>query len=140
MSKREKEQQISKKFEGILPVYTVDGNDVLAVYESSRKAIENARNGGGPSFIEYVTYRLRDHHDTKTGVEAGYQSQKEWDSWKEKCPIAAFEWILSKENLINTDIISGIEETNKNELNDAFRFAEESRLPDVGNLYNGLFG
>ncbi|MDD4565845.1 MAG: thiamine pyrophosphate-dependent dehydrogenase E1 component subunit alpha [Eubacteriales bacterium] len=138
--KREKEQRVSKKFEGILPVYTVDGNDVLAVYESSRKAIEHARYGRGPSFIEYVTYRLRDHHDTKTGVEAGYQSQEEWDSWKEKCPIAAFERILSKENLIDTDIISGIEETNKNELNDAFRFAEESRLPDVGNLYNGLFG
>lgn len=140
LSKREKEPQISKKFAGLLPVSSVNGNDVLAVCAFSRKAIENARNGGGPSFIEYTTYRLKDHHDTKTGVEAGYQSQEEWDYWEGRCPIAAFEQYLLKENILNVNIITEIEEANRNELTDAFRFAEESRLPDAGSLYHGLFG
>lgn len=140
LSKREKEQQVSKKFEGILPIETIDGNDVLAVYEASRRAIDNARSGGGPTFIEFITYRLKDHHDVRTGVEAGYQSQEEWDHWSARCPILSFEQYLFEKEMISEEIIKEIETSYINKLEQAFCYAQESKLPDIGNLYNGLLG
>ena len=140
LTKREKEQRVSKKFEGILPSVTEDGNDVLVVYETSKKAIEAARAGEGPSFIEFQTYRLKDHHDVRTGVDAGYQSQEEWDRWYQRCPIKTFEQYLLSSNIIDDQQITDIEKKYTEELEDAFCYAAECGLPDPGDLYNGLFG
>jgi TPP-dependent pyruvate/acetoin dehydrogenase alpha subunit len=64
---------------------TVDGNDVEAVYEACRKAIEKARSGGGPSLIEALTYRVRGHYIGDP--ENTYRTKEEVKLWKEKDPI-----------------------------------------------------
>ena len=62
----------------------VDGNDVLAVYEATREAVERARAGEGPTLIETLTYRIRGH----AGFEAaGYRPETVVESWKSADPI-----------------------------------------------------
>lgn len=138
LSKREGNPKLSSKFAGILPTYTVDGNDVLEVYTIAKHAIDCARNREGPSFIEFNTFRLRDHHDIRTGVEAGYQSQQEWDYWKEKCPIENYETYLLEREVIDTSQIREMENLYQKELMEAFKYAEESNLPNPETLYKGV--
>jgi TPP-dependent pyruvate/acetoin dehydrogenase alpha subunit len=64
---------------------TVDGNDVEAVYEETKKAIEKARNGGGPTLIEAFTYRTVGHYIGDP--EQTYRTKEEVAEWKKKCPI-----------------------------------------------------
>jgi TPP-dependent pyruvate/acetoin dehydrogenase alpha subunit len=64
---------------------TVDGNDVEAVYEETKKAIEKARSGGGPTLIEAYTYRTRGHYIGDP--EHTYRTKEEVAEWKKKCPI-----------------------------------------------------
>ena len=65
---------------------TVDGNDVEQVYEAVGKAIEGARTGTGPYFIEFVTYRTRGHYGGDP--EHTYRTKEEVAEWRGKCPIA----------------------------------------------------
>lgn len=71
-----------------IPGEIVDGNDVLAVYEVTRRAVERARGGGGPTLIEAKTFRMKGHaeHD-----DAGYVPRQVVEEWKSKDPIERFE-------------------------------------------------
>ncbi len=71
-----------------MPGVTVDGNDVMAVYEAAQEAIKRARQGQGPTLIECKTYRHRGHFE---GDPCVYRNTKELDEWKEKDPIPRFE-------------------------------------------------
>ena len=61
---------------------TVDGNDVLAVYEAAQEAVQRARGGEGPTLIECRTYRTRAHSEGMR--DAGYRTQEEVEEWKER--------------------------------------------------------
>ena len=78
-----------------MPSVSIDGNDVLAVYDEAKKAIEHARNGEGPTFIECKTYRWRGHFEGDMDVYRPKEEIKEWKS-KEKEPIARFEKYLAE--------------------------------------------
>lgn len=67
------------------PGIQVDGNDVFAVYKATREALERARAGGGPTFIEALTYRIGDH--TTADDASRYRSKETVDLWKKKDPI-----------------------------------------------------
>jgi len=71
-----------------IPARIVDGNDVLAVYEATRKAVAAARGGGGPQMIEVKTFRMKGHaeHD-----DAGYVPRELVEKWRAKDPIERFE-------------------------------------------------
>jgi len=72
----------------------VDGNDVLAVYRAGSEALEKARSGGGPTFIECLTYRMADH---TTADDAGrYRSPGEVEAWRGKDPLLRVERFLKK--------------------------------------------
>ena len=66
----------------------VDGNDVLAIFETAREAVERARSGFGPTLIECKTYRTRPHAEGMG--DFGYRTRDEVDGWKARCPIAQF--------------------------------------------------
>jgi 2-oxoisovalerate dehydrogenase E1 component alpha subunit len=72
-----------------IPAMRVDGNDVLAVLAATRRALERARNGGGPTFIEAVTYRMGPH--TTADDPTRYRSAEEVESWRAKDPIDRVE-------------------------------------------------
>jgi TPP-dependent pyruvate/acetoin dehydrogenase alpha subunit len=70
------------------PGVRVDGNDLLAVYRVTREAVDRAREGGGPTLIESITYRMHSH---STADDAGrYRNAGEVDSWRLRDPIERF--------------------------------------------------
>jgi pyruvate dehydrogenase E1 component alpha subunit len=78
-------------FEGV----QVDGNDVFAVYRATRDALEKAKSGGGPTFIECFTYRMADH--TTADDAARYRPAEEVAAWREKDPLLRLERYLAKQ-------------------------------------------
>jgi pyruvate dehydrogenase E1 component alpha subunit len=78
---------------------TIDGNDADSVYQATQAAAEKARQGGGATFLECVTYRWDGHFGGDPGT--GYRSKEEIAAWKQKCPIKRL-----KENLIEEGNLS----------------------------------
>ena len=87
------QKAIAYGFEGV----QVDGNDVFAVYRATRQALDKARSGAGPTFIECLTYRMADH---TTADDAGrYRSPQEVAAWRAKDPIVRLERFLASRGL-----------------------------------------
>src|SRR5213592_1560482 len=106
-------------FEGIV----VDGTDVLAVYREARRAIEKAREGGGPTLIECVTLRMEGHavHD-----DAFYVPKELFEKWAESDPIERFRSWLRENGDFTDEEENEIGSEVKRLLGDAMRRAEES--------------
>jgi len=72
-----------------IPGERVDGNDVVAVFEAARKAVDRARTGEGPTLLEFMTYRYRGHSKSDRNL---YRTQEEIDTWRdEKDPLMQYE-------------------------------------------------
>jgi pyruvate dehydrogenase E1 component alpha subunit len=82
------------------PGIRVDGNDVLAVYEVSKRALENARVGAGPTLIEAYTYRLGAH--TTSDDPTRYRVDAEVEVWKHRDPIERVKSLLVREFSVKT--------------------------------------
>ncbi|MEM3061634.1 MAG: thiamine pyrophosphate-dependent dehydrogenase E1 component subunit alpha, partial [Candidatus Bathyarchaeia archaeon] len=120
-----------------IPGIVVDGNDVLAVYEASKRAVENARNGNGPTLLECKTYRWEGHY---TGdPEETYRSREEVEMWKEKCPIKRIERKLLEKDVINRGELEKAHSEVRREVEEAIRFAEESPFPNPEEAYEDVF-
>lgn len=139
LDKREPVANIADKFSTIIPIQIVDGNDAITVYKAGHRAIEAARSGNGPTFIECKTYRLKDHHNVFTGVEQGYRTQEEWEIWNKKSPLTLLERQLKQAGLLDNEIINDIEENIQKEITKAFKFALESKLPNPNDLQLNIF-
>jgi pyruvate dehydrogenase E1 component alpha subunit len=66
----------------------VDGMDVEAVLEAAGRGVATARAGGGPTFLECVTYRFFGHHTAERTMKLGYRSEEEIETWRERDPVA----------------------------------------------------
>ena len=122
-----------------MPGVTIDGNDVLAVYETSGKAIHSARGGEGPTLIECKTYRWRGHHEGDPNMGGRYRSKEEIEQWMKKCPISRLEEKMLKEKILTPAKVKGIREGVEKEIDEAVAFAEESPLPDYQDLYEDVY-
>jgi TPP-dependent pyruvate/acetoin dehydrogenase alpha subunit len=109
-----------------IPGVVVDGNDVLAVYEASNKAVERARRGEGPTLIECKTYRLRGHSRVDP---AKYRPKKEVEEWLAKDPIKRFKEKLQQTRTLTQTEIQQIEKEIADEIEEAVKFAIESQFP-----------
>lgn len=140
LSKRQAQGDIYRRFDGFsIPAYRIDGNNVIEVYRTARKAIAHARRGGGPSFIECRTYRLKDHHGTGSGVEVGYRVQKEVDEWAARCPVKNFERFLLEQKIMTTDETEELAAAIDQEVGEAFKFAQASPFPDEDEVLDYLY-
>jgi 2-oxoisovalerate dehydrogenase E1 component alpha subunit len=81
-----------------IPSLRVDGNDVLAVMAATRVALDRARNGGGPTFIEAVTYRMGPH--TTADDPTRYRDANELEDWAAKDPIDRVKSLLDRKGLL----------------------------------------
>jgi len=121
-----------------LPGVEVDGNDVLAVREAARQAVERARNGQGPTLIEAKTYRVVGHHegDPLTGT---YRTQAELDEWKTRDPIARYgKWLIA-EGFATEAGLSQIESRVRQHIEEAVAFAESSPMPLASTANDHVF-
>lgn len=115
----------------------VDGNDVLAVYEAGKKAVDRCRRGEGPSFIECLTYRFRGHvgaDDNIQGTRTDIRPREEVESWLQKDPIKRFEEYLLSNKLIEEQTLHNIRSEVEVEVAEAHRFAKNSALPNPAEL------
>ncbi|MEJ7631574.1 MAG: thiamine pyrophosphate-dependent dehydrogenase E1 component subunit alpha [Rubrobacteraceae bacterium] len=93
---------IAKRAEGYgFPGHEVDGNDVLAVYEAAKEAVERARRGDGPTLIEAKTYRMTAH--SSDDDDRRYREREEIEAWRLKDPIIRFEKYLFENGLLDED-------------------------------------
>ena len=113
----------------------VDGNDVLSSYNSINKAIKRIKNGEGPQFLEFTTYRWREHCGVNFDNDLGYRSEKEYNEWKRKDPISNFKDYLISENIISIELLEQIKLKIDLEIQDAFNYAIESPFPEVNQAY-----
>jgi pyruvate dehydrogenase E1 component alpha subunit len=102
-----------------MPGVQVDGNDPLAVYAATKEAIDRARSGGGPSFIENFTYRLMMH--TTSDDPTKYRSTEEVDMWAKRDPLIRFKKYLENKGLWNDQKENKLQEEIKNEIDDAVK-------------------
>src|SRR6185436_13788129 len=82
-----------------VPSVRVDGNDVLAVYKVVTEAVERARSGGGPTFVEALTYRIGAHSSSDDPTR--YRSQEEVDLWLKRDPLLRLRGHLLAEGLLD---------------------------------------
>jgi pyruvate dehydrogenase E1 component alpha subunit/2-oxoisovalerate dehydrogenase E1 component alpha subunit len=114
----------------------VDGNDVLAVYEITRRAIERARKGLGPTLIEADTMRMRGHaeHD-----DMKYVPQAMLDEWAGKDPLPRYERHLLGKGLATSDELAGVVAAIDRSLQEDLAFAEASPFPDPESAMSGVY-
>lgn len=116
---------------------SVDGNDVLAVYQASEEAVARARAGSGPTLIECKTYRMRPHAEGMR--DGGYRSAEEIESWKKRDPISAFRsWLVGNGNATD-DEIGAIDSEVAAAVDDAIDFARSSPFPDPATASDFIF-
>jgi TPP-dependent pyruvate/acetoin dehydrogenase alpha subunit len=109
-----------------IPGEQVDGNDVLAVHDVARRAVDRARSGGGPTFIESLTYRMKGHaeHDAQA-----YVPKEEIEEWRLRDPIERYRRVLLESGTATAEDLSAIDQTISDEVDREVEFAEQSPFP-----------
>ena len=119
--------------------YQGDGNDVIEVYKLAKQAVLRAKQGGGPTFLEFKTYRWREHCGPCYDNDLGYRPESELQEWKRRCPIAMLRGRLLKDGaLCNQDIDRMVSELEA-EIEDAVVFAKESPFPEERHLLQHIY-
>ncbi|WP_406607796.1 thiamine pyrophosphate-dependent dehydrogenase E1 component subunit alpha [Candidatus Infernicultor aquiphilus] len=119
-----------------IPGVTIDGNDIIVVYEIAKEMIKRAREGGGPSLIEAKTYRIKGHF---VGDPELYRDKKEVEEFWLKEPIKKFEKKLFELKMLNEVEKKKIWENNQKEIKEAAKFAKESPIPSNKEALTDLF-
>jgi 2-oxoisovalerate dehydrogenase E1 component alpha subunit len=129
---------IAKRAEGYgFPGYAVDGNDVLAVYEAAREAVERARGGDGPTLIEARTYRITAH--SSDDDDRRYREREEIEEWRLKDPILRFEKYLVENGLLGEERKEEIDAGIKAEVAEASEYAENAPFADPEDVLRGVY-
>jgi len=116
-----------------------DGNDVIEVYQLAEQAVCRARQGGGPTFLEFKTYRWREHCGPYYDFDLGYRTEDECQEWRRRCPIEMLEERLLRDGvLFNQDIDALVSEL-ETEIEDAVVFAKESLFPEEQLLLEHIY-
>jgi TPP-dependent pyruvate/acetoin dehydrogenase alpha subunit len=119
-----------------IPGITVDGNDVLAVYEVVGEAVARARKGEGPTFIEGKTCRHRGHFEGDTHL---YRDQKDKDECKKRDPIPRFKKKLIEMGIFTEADAEKIHKAVVAEVDEAEKFAVESPFPDTSEVLTDVY-
>jgi len=119
-----------------IPATIVDGNDVLAVYEATRRAVEAARSGGGPRMVEVKTFRMKGHaeHD-----DAGYVPKELFETWKARDPIERFERHLLGGDLASQEALDAVVSELNQRLDSDVDFALASPFPPPERALEGVY-
>lgn len=117
---------------------SVDGQDFLAVHSAVSSAVARARAGEGPTLVEAVTYRFREHSELG-GLDLGYRTEDEVASWRQRDPLETFPAWLSSSGGFSSDEVAAIEASVKEELSSALTFAQDSPYPEWDSVFEDLW-
>ena len=129
-------QKIGDLYE--IPGLRIDGNDVIAVYEATRTAVERAKKGEGPSFLECRTYRWLGHVGHDRNLDVGVKRRDELEEWLPKDPVARLRNQLIEEG-VDTSEIERIDQGLRADIETALAFARNSPYPKNDSLLNHVF-
>ncbi|HJQ41371.1 MAG TPA: thiamine pyrophosphate-dependent dehydrogenase E1 component subunit alpha [Thermoanaerobaculia bacterium] len=115
---------------------TIDGNDVLGVYETTQLAVKRAREGEGVTLIEVITFRMKGHaeHDNQAYVPKELIAE-----WAEKDAVLRFEKLLLERGVATRESLDAIQQRVKKEVDDATDEADRSPMPDPADAGRGLY-
>jgi pyruvate dehydrogenase E1 component alpha subunit len=119
-----------------MPSEVVDGMDPEAVHYALEKAMDNARAGNGPTFLEVKTYRYKGH---SVSDPAKYRTKDEVKSYRDRDPIKIIEEKVLNENIATAEEIEAIKNKITEEIEAAAQFADESPYPDASELYDFVY-
>ena len=123
-----------------VPAYLVDGNDLVALEKASREAVALARSGGGPAFIEAVTYRWRGHVGPREDEDVGVSRKDDLGQWKRRDPVGRLATAMETAGLLSRGQLSAIEEEARAEVSAAWAQAERDPFPPSGALMDRVWG
>ncbi|MBA4302613.1 MAG: pyruvate dehydrogenase (acetyl-transferring) E1 component subunit alpha [Sphingobacteriaceae bacterium] len=119
-----------------MPSQWVDGMSCEAVHEAMAVAVERARKGDGPTFLEIRTYRYRGH---SMSDPAKYRTKEEVEDYKSKDPITVTRETILKKKYATEAELSAIDEKIEEQVKASVEFAENSPWPDVSELYTDVY-
>ena len=119
-----------------IPSSAVDGMDPVAVHNAMDEAIQRARAGEGPTFLEMRTYRYRGH---SMSDPAKYRTKEELEDYKAKDPVELARETILKEKYADQAWIEEVEAKVKATVDQAVKFAEESPWPEASELYKDVY-
>ena len=128
------QKAVAYGFEGIL----VDGNDVIACYEVTKHAVEKARRGGGPTLIEYSTYRMGPH-TTAELVSNKLKAEDEVIQWAKRDPIVRLEKYLTSRRLIDDQYRLAVAETARAKVESAVHAYRSTPPPEPGSIFDYVY-
>ena len=118
----------------------MDGNDLLAVWQTANAAIRRAREGGGPTLVEARTYRTRGHVEYEhTFLSRPYREESEVEEWLARDPIPAFAKYLVESDQATQAEIDGIAEDAGREIADAVAYANAGDWPEPADALSHMF-
>ncbi len=132
-SKTIAQKAYSYGFEGL----QVDGNDVFAVYKATDYALNKAREGNGPTFIECFTYRVSDH--TTADDATRYRSKEEVEMWKAKDPIQRLKLFMEKKGRWTKQYQKEIEERATSIVDEAVKIKESIEPPHPREMFTSIY-
>ncbi|MBF0110727.1 MAG: dehydrogenase [Magnetococcales bacterium] len=121
-----------------LNVHEADGNDVEAVWEATRQAVAQAREGDGPSFLEFFTYRVLEHCGPNNDDALGYRDLDEIALWRDRCPVGLTERRL-RERGIAGETLAAVRRELAAEVEAAFIRGRNGTHPDAAQAVLGVF-
>jgi TPP-dependent pyruvate/acetoin dehydrogenase alpha subunit len=117
----------------------VDGNDADRVYGAMEEAAAHARDGRGPVFIEFLTYRWLEHCGPLDDSHLGYRPAGELDRWKARDPLRLYREKLRDGGIVSVSDIEEMETSIASEIDEAVAFAKQAPFPDRGALDKHLY-
>lgn len=120
-----------------MPGVRVDGNDVLAVYDAVREAVERARNGAGPTLIEAVTYRLVPHSTSDDPTR--YRDERQYQEWLKRDPVELFRRFLLGRRVVTESWEKKIQAELDAEVEVAIKEAEAASLPAPETMFTDVY-
>lgn len=120
-----------------MPGIQIDGNDIFAAYAVTKEAVERARAGGGPCFIEAVTYRIGAH--TTADDPTRYRDAQEVEEWRKRDPIDRFRRYLEARKLWSEEREQKLREEVSAEIEAAIEVAEKLPPPRAEEVFRHMF-
>jgi TPP-dependent pyruvate/acetoin dehydrogenase alpha subunit len=116
-----------------MPAKRIEDGDIFKIYECTRRSVEQLRKGSGPLFLECVTCRWKEHVGPCDDFHMGYRNKEEVECW------IVNDHVKMLRSLLDEGVVSAIEAEVEREIEEAFRFADESPFPAGDELYNDVF-
>jgi len=117
----------------------VNGNDVISIYEQTRNALSQIKEDKGPVFMEFKTYRWREHCGPNYDNHIGYRDEKEFWKWENRCPIKRLKKIIIAQQIFTDKDLHYITKEISEEIEAAFTFARESLFPGKEELLDNIY-